>query len=456
MKKCHSIGLLVVACALVAAGVLVALRVSSRQAIPEGTAQEQVQAVLEHNGCFVCHAQEPNLPFYAKLPVMKKVMAKHTSTALRAVDLESRIVGGVPADEAVLSMVAHVTANGEMPISQYRMIHWGSGVGAKEKRAVAEWVYDNRLNRFGYSDSEASEPVRPVPETVPYDAAKAMLGEAMYNDTRISLDGTISCASCHILKDGGDSDPAHRTSEGIYGQFGGVNAPTVYNAVFNVQQFWNGRAADLQEQAAGPPENPVEMGDQTWDQICERLREDKALVKLFESLYPGEGLTRNTVTGAIAEFEKTLITPDAPFDRYLKGETDAIDAQAIEGYDYFKRFACASCHTGVGIGGTSFERLGIFADYFAERSEDIEYCADDDGLKGFTGKDADLHRFKVPGLRNVALTAPYFHDGSMATLEDAVRAMARYELDRDLSDAEVTSLVAFMNSLTGQTRYLAQ
>ena len=243
-------------------------------------------------------------------------------------------------------------------------------------------------------------------------------------------------------------------SEGIYGLKGGVNAPTVYNAEYNVLQFWNGRAADLVEQAAGPMTNPVEMGEQTVEQVVERLSADKALVKEFEALYPGEGLSAYTLCHAIAEFERTLITPDSRFDLYLKGDSDALSELEKKGYEEFKENSCAACHFGAAVGGRSFEYLDIYADYFGERSREIEYNSDDEGLKGFTSKDEDLHKFKVPILRNIALTAPYFHDGCFQTLDEAVRAMARYELGKKLSSAEVDSIVAFLHTLTGQNPHL--
>lgn len=312
--------------------------------------------------------------------------------------------------------------------------------------AAAGWKYYCVVN-------SADEPVAPIPY-VPYDAKIAALGEKMFNDPRISLDGTISCAECHVLENGGADHPDERVSEGINGLKGGVNAPTIYNSVFNVRQFWNGRAADLREQAEGPATNPVEMGDQSWNQIIARLREDKELVKEFEALYPDEGLSRLSVTDAIAEFETSLITPDSRFDQYLNGDESAITKQEAEGYETFKEYSCTSCHNGVILGGLSFEPVCKYGDYFADRSEDIEYNSDDDGLKGFTGNDEDLHKFKVPGLRNVTLTAPYFHDGSFSTLEDAVRAMAKYELGEELSDGDVTAITAFLGTLTGKNEHL--
>lgn len=414
-------------------------RFAFRKTIPDTCASEQVVSILRQNDCYVCHSANPSLPQYSWLPSVGEKMREHAEHAYRFTNLEEKVCEDI--DDVTLSMLDYTVTYGSMPPVGYRMIHWGTGFNGREKSVIALWVREKRGSQ---------EPVCVIPSTVRYDKAKADLGERLFNDARISLDGTITCATCHVLEDGGADHADERVSEGIDGLKGGVNAPTVYNAEYNVRQFWNGRAADLREQAEGPATNPVEMGDQTWDQICGRLRQDKALVKEFEELYPGEGLTRMTVTGAIAEFERTLITPDCRFDLYLKGDNDAISKEEAEGYARFKEYACATCHTGVILGGRSFEYLDIYGDYFSDRTKEIEYNSDDDGLKGFTGKDEDLHKFKVPGLRNVALTAPYFHDGTYQRLEDAVRAMAKYELGKELSDDDVKSIVAFMQTLTGE------
>lgn len=441
MKKILTIAFAVL---VAAAAILAIYRFGFRKSIPDAPADQQAVAVLAQSDCFVCHSAEPKLPFYASFPIIGKTMAKHVDHAARFIDLEAKTADIENVDEVTLAMIEHALVYKTMPILEYKMIHWGTPFNKKEQAVLADWINAKR---------NGAAAISPIPDAIPFDEAKAELGERMYNDTRISLDGTISCASCHILADGGADESSYRTSEGINGQFGGVNAPTVYNSYFNVQQFWNGRAADLQEQAAGPPANPVEMGDQTWGQIVERLSKDKALVKEFKALYPDEGLTQATVTAAIAEFEKKLLTPDSRFDLYLKGDASALSEQELAGFEAFKKNSCANCHTGVILGGKSFEELGIYADYFADRDASIAYNGDDDGLKGFTGKDTDLHKFKTPGLRNVELTPPYFHDGSMPTMEDAVKAMAKYELGKDLSDTDVNSIVAFMKTLTGKNPY---
>ncbi|MBQ0024696.1 MAG: heme-binding domain-containing protein [Bacteroidales bacterium] len=425
------------------ATIIAVYRFGFRKSIPDAPVYEQVVSILKQNDCFVCHSGNPKLPFYSSFPVIGPKMAEHTYHAFRFTDLESKVTEDI--DDVTLSMLDHAISYETMPIAGYRLINWGTRFNKKEKSIIAGWIREKR----GYDG-----PVCTIPESVEFDKEIAELGESLFNDARISLDGTISCATCHVLEDGGADHADERVSEGINGLEGGVNAPTVYNSDFNVRQFWNGRAADLREQAEGPATNPVEMGDQTWDQICERLRMDKFLVEEFERLYPGEGLTRMTVTGAIAELERTLITPDSRFDKYLKGNSEAISPEETRGYEKFKENACATCHTGVILGGRSFEFLDIYGDYFEDRTDEIAYNSDDDGLKGFTGKNEDLHKFKVPGLRNVALTAPYFHDGSLQTLEAAVKAMARYELGKELSEQDICSIVAFLNTLTGNNPYM--
>lgn len=428
-----------------AAAVIAVYRFGLRKSIPDAPVTEQVVSILRQNDCFVCHSRNPRLPFYSSFPIIGPKMKEHAYHAYRFTDLESKVTADV--DDVTLSMLDHAVSYGTMPVAGYRLIHWGTGFNGREKSVIAGWI----LNKRGYD-----EPVCPIPESVEFDKAKAELGERLFNDGRISLDGTITCATCHVLEDGGADHADERVSEGINGLKGGVNAPTVYNSGFNVRQFWNGRAADLREQAEGPATNPVEMGDQSWDQICERLSKDKALVKEFEALYPEEGLTKMTVTAAIAEFERTLITPNSRFDKYLKGDKGAITPEELLGYEKFKENACATCHTGAILGGRSFEYLDIYGDYFSDRTDEIAYNSDDDGLKGYTGKVEDLHKFKVPGLRNISLTAPYFHDGTFLTLEDAVKAMARYELGKDLTDKDIQSIVAFMNTLDGNNPHLSR
>lgn len=442
MKRILTIALGVL---LALAAVIALCRFCFREPLPEGPANEQVKAILERSDCLVCHSQEPDLPFYSSFPVIGKMMDKHVNAGTRFLDLGAEIADPDNFSEATLSKLDHAVSYNTMPLHSFRMIHWRSGFDKREKALLASWIKEKR---------GSEEPVWPLPSSVDYDADKAAMGERLFNDGALSLDGSISCATCHVLENGGADHADERVSEGIYGLKGGVNAPTVYNAEYNVLQFWNGRAADLVEQAAGPITNPVEMGEQTVEQVVERLYADKALVKEFEALYPEEGLTAYTLCHAIAEFERTLITPDSRFDLYLKGDSNALSELEKKGYEEFKENSCAACHFGAAMGGRSFEYNDIYGDYFAERNPEIEYNSDDEGLKGFTLKDEDLHKFKVPVLRNIELTAPYFHDGSFQTLEEAVRAMARYELGKKLSGSEVDSIVAFLRTLNGQNPHL--
>jgi len=291
-----------------------------------------------------------------------------------------------------------------------------------------------------------TEPLSPLPRSVEVDTSKAALGERLFHDPILSRDHTISCASCHPLNQGGTDRRAR--SIGVAGAVGTINTPTVLNSAFNVVQFWDGRAATLEEQVSGPLTNPLEMAS-SWMDVIARLTADRDYHERFNLLYPA-GITPATVADALAQFERTLITPDAPFDRYLRGEHDAIGEDAREGYQRFKDYGCASCHQGINIGGNMFQRFGVMGDYFAARQRAVEDA--DLGRFTVTGREEDRHVFKVPSLRNIALTAPYFHDGSAATLDEAVVVMAWYQLGRELSVEDRRVLIAFLNSLTGQLR----
>ena len=287
----------------------------------------------------------------------------------------------------------------------------------------------------------AGEPITPLPETVNLDQAKVGLGRKLFFDPRLSRDNTVSCATCHDLAAGGAD--GRRFSIGIDGLVGGVNAPTVLNSRYNFRQFWDGRAASLEEQAAGPVHNPVEMGS-TWSQVLEKLGSDSDVVAAFEEIYT-DGMTAEAITDSIAEFERSLVTP-ASFDRYLRGDESAISDLAKRGFHLFKRYGCVSCHQGRNLGGNMYQRFGVFGDYFADRGTGSPA---DLGRFNVTGRESDKNVFKVPMLRNVALTPPYFHDGSVARLDNAVRVMARYQLGVEIPPDDRDAIVAFLHSLTG-------
>lgn len=430
-------------------------RFAFRKSIPDAPVSQQVAAILEQNGCYSCHSGQDGTPFYAKLPFADPILA-HVEIGTRFWDLRREDLENP--SEVLLSKLQHSVTSGNMPLVEYKLIHWGTGFNKAEKSLLTEWILSQRQERFATGtacEAYAQHALQPIPDSLSTDIRKLTLGRKMYNEARVSLDGTLSCATCHVIDQGGADSRGTRTSEGIYGQFGGINAPTVLNAAFNVEQFWNGRAHTLADQAAGPPVNPVEMGDQTWEQICERLKEDASLVAEFQSIYP-EGITQATVTDAIAEYEKTLITPNDRLDQMLKGDENALTEEEKKGLAAFMDNSCAVCHVGKTLGGQSFETLGIYEDYYAAREQsnpDIVYNDDDKGLAGFTGDTADLHRFKVPGLRNISKTSPYFHDGTQATIEDAVRAMFRFELGvKEAPESDVASISAFLRTLDGEIK----
>ena len=430
-------------------------RFAFRKSIPDAPVSQQVAAILEQNGCYSCHSGQDGTPFYAKLPFADPILA-HVEIGTRFWDLRREDLENP--SEVLLSKLQHSVTSGNMPLVEYKLIHWGTGFNKSEKSLLTEWILSQRQERFATGtacEAYAQHALQPIPDSLATDIRKVTLGRKMYNDARISLDGTLSCATCHVIDQGGADSRGTRTSEGIYGQFGGINAPTVLNAAFNVEQFWNGRAHTLADQAAGPPVNPVEMGDQTWEQICERLSQDASLVAEFQSIYP-EGITQATVTDAIAEYEKTLITPNDRLDQMLKGDENALTEEEKKGLAAFMDNSCAVCHVGKTLGGQSFETLGIYEDYYAAREQsnpDIVYNDDDKGLAGFTGDTADLHRFKVPGLRNISKTSPYFHDGTQATIEDAVRAMFRFELGvKEAPESDVASISTFLRTLDGEIK----
>lgn len=287
-----------------------------------------------------------------------------------------------------------------------------------------------------------NEPIQALPQRVDLDARKVSLGRTLFHDKRLSKDNSISCASCHDLAKGGVD--GRQFALGINGQVGPINTPTVLNSGFNFRQFWNGRAATLEEQAAGPIHNPGEMGS-NWQEVLGKLGQDAKLVELFKGVYR-DGLQPRNIQDSIATFERSLVTPSR-FDRYLRGETNAITEDEKRGYQLFKNYGCVACHQGVNVGGNMYQTFGVLGSYFKDRGNITEA---DLGRYSVTKNELDRHVFKVPSLRNVALTAPYFHDGSAPTLEAAVEIMFRYQLGRPAPAADKASIISFLKSLTGE------
>ena len=411
---------------------------------------EQTLQILESGGCISCHSAEAELPFYANIPVAGDMVKKDVEEGYRAFDVMPLIEAlrdGVEPNTVDVAKVEKVALDKRMPMAKYYLVHWGSQMTDAKRDIITMWAQAYRMAHYNddVAADFAGEPVRPVALAVDVDERKAKLGFMLYHDTRLSVDNTVSCASCHDLSTAGVDNKQY--SEGVQGQKGGVNAPTTFNALYNFVQFWDGRAETLADQAAGPPLNPVEMASQSFDEIIAKLSADKALTKEFLEVYP-DGWSQENITNAIEEFERTLITPNSPFDKYLRGDNAAITAEAKRGYELFKEYNCATCHVGVNLGGESYELMGLREHYFAARG--LEMTEEDNGRFKQTQQERDRHRFKVPGLRNVALTWPYYHDGTRATLEEAVRDMGRYQSGVMLTDAETSDIVAFLNSLTGE------
>jgi cytochrome c peroxidase len=291
---------------------------------------------------------------------------------------------------------------------------------------------------------------KPLPEEAvnpdnPLTPVKIELGKALYYDTRLSKDGNISCDSCHDLAIFGvDNLP---TSPGDTGELGGRNSPTVLNAALHGSQFWDGRAKDVEEQAGMPILNPVEMAIPSEEFLVSRLAADADYQKLFEEAFPGEdtALTYKNIAKALAAFERTLLTPSR-FDSYLEGDREALTVEEKAGLQFFIANGCSTCHNGVNIGAYSFQKFGLQGDYWEHTlSEKI-----DEGRYVVTNDEADKFVFRVASLRNIEKTAPYFHDGSVETLDEAVRVMFKVQLGRELTDEEAASVVAFLESMTGE------
>ena len=352
--------------------------------------------------CMACHSRNYDLPFYAKIPGIKEIIEKDFNDGLRAMDLNLELVEAAkdkPIGEATLAKMEWVIVNETMPPAKFTAVHWGSRVSSEDRAAILDWVKASRAAHYATglaAPRHADEPLQPLPDALPVNAAKVALGEKLFVDKRLSGDNTVACVTCHDFSKAGTDNK--RFAEGIRGQFGA------------------------------------------------KLAQDPELTAAFTAVYP-DGWNGKNVTDAIAEYEKTLITPNSRFDKWLKGDGKALTAQEIEGYQRFKMYRCSSCHVGKSVGGQSFEYMDLKKAYFEDRGNPL---GSDEGLKGFTGKAEDLHRFKVPNLRNVELTAPYLHDGTVTTLDEAVRIMGVYLSGMDIPKGDRDLIVGFLRTLTGE------
>ncbi|MBK8222347.1 MAG: heme-binding domain-containing protein [Candidatus Obscuribacter sp.] len=394
--------------------------------------------------CADCHSSSSLAadPIYARFPLASTLIARDRKEAQTVLNLsQEQLTGTEPISPPDLYRIASSVSNGSMPPGRYRALHWKgfSGLTEGDKRAVLRYVQ-------GVSTRIQCRPL-PVSLSAP-PSLQVELGRKLFFEKRLSAHKKLSCAGCHAPDKGGadalpvaiSADPSGRA----------LNTPTVFNAALNFKQYWDGRTSDLKQQALVSLSSAGEMGGLTEDRLAE-LRSDSAYSGLAERAY-GVPLSPDVIADAIAVFEQTLITPGCKFDRYLKGEKTALSGQALKGYFLFQEKGCVSCHSGMNLGGMTFEKMGIKGDYFAHRLKNGGKKVNEADLGRFnvTRLEADRYRFKVPALRNVALTAPYFHDGSVSTLEEAVQDMARFQQGQELRREEVTCLVEFLKSLTGK------
>jgi len=449
--------LLIVLCVVVVAGLAVPLinlvaGKPSGTALAAQTASEpalaQVTAVFEPK-CAHCHVPGTPAPYYAKLPLASGLIAADVTEGLRRMDLVAELFPDAAAkvSEPTLAKIEREIAKGDMPPAKYLIAHWSSGLNATDKAAIQQWISQTRIQHHpwpGLPEKLRSAAIPPLPTSLTVDFRKAELGRKLYNDKRLSGDDTVSCATCHDLAKGGTDQ--EKVSTGVRGQKGGINAPTTFNAAFQFMQFWDGRAPTLEAQAGGPPNNPIEM-DSNWKQIIGKLDADPAFAQEFKAVYP-DGFTEKTITDAIAAFERTLLTPNSRFDKFLAGDSQALSPEESRGYALFQDAGCATCHSGVLLGGGSFEPMSRHGDYFKERGGALTDA--DKGRFNASKTDSDSQKFKVPTLRNVVKTFPYFHDGSTSDLKEAVRVMAKYQCGDIFSPDQCASVAAFLATLTGE------
>ena len=288
----------------------------------------------------------------------------------------------------------------------------------------------------------ASQPITAIPEFSSLEPGKVQLGRQLFHDAQLSSNNQFSCASCHNLTLGGGDGKSKAIEQND--QLSNLNTPTIFNTSLNFRQFWDGRAANLEDQIDGPIHNPREMAT-NWPDVIAKLQKNPQYVAAFRQAY-SQDIQENVVKDAIVTFEKSLTTPNSRFDRFLKGEINAINPDEKRGYEQFKAYGCVACHQGVNLGGNMYQSMGVMEDYFQIRGNITKA---DYGRFNQTGDYRDRYVFKVPSLRNIDLTGPYFHDGQAKTLSEAVEMMAKYQLGRPISNRDVNLIVKFLKTLTG-------
>ena len=377
------------------------------------TEDEKVTAIFEEASCIACHQKNSETSLVADIPVIGRIIKNNRRNAYRMFDIGDsfeHIKKGEAVNEVRLAKIEWVTLfNPSMPPATYYLTHWGAAINPAKRTIISDWI--TRHREYFYPNTMSSdrfrlEPVRPIPPSMAGDLEKNTLGKTLFYDNGLS----VSCTSCHQPDKGGANNNQFAIGAGMRAQ--NINTPTLFNTTFHIAQGWNGHAANIHEMI---------------------------------SAHEGYELKDEAVIEAIAAYTESLLTPDGSFDRYLKGDEQAITPEAIHGYALFKSNKCATCHVGVTLGGQSFEWMGIYADYFKDRGWEI--VKEDLGRYNVTADENDHHRFKVPGLRNVALTKPYFHDGSRQSLAEAVQIMGKYQSGKQISDDDTHAIVAFLETL---------
>jgi cytochrome c peroxidase len=398
--------------------------------------------------CADCHSSTTHFPFYADFPIARDLIMRDIEEGRLHFNMETEVFlqrdkKGFKLNEipiATLNRIENIVIAGSMPPIQYLIAHWDKGLNTTDKETLLAWVRSLR--------GDIIEAL-PDPKTLELDEAKVELGDKLFHDNRLSADNSISCASCHDLAKGGTDQKQFST--GIQGNIGHINSPTVFNAVYNFKQFWDGRADDLFAQVEGPVHNPIEMAT-TWEQVTKKLSEDAEMLKLFEEAFDSKDINGDRISEAIASFEKTLITPGR-FDKYLKGDRAALTSDEKKGYELFKKHNCTNCHAGPALGGQSFEKMGMAREYFADRAAGINglrklaKAKEDNGRFNITRRESDRYKFKVPLLRKLSSSFPYMHDGNVMNIEEAVRIMGEYQLGKKLSQDEIRLIAKFLKAI---------
>ncbi|MBX9939594.1 MAG: heme-binding domain-containing protein [Candidatus Obscuribacterales bacterium] len=408
-----------------------------------GDLQFQAFSEVLQNSCVDCHSADLTVyPVYYQLPAARTVIDRDIEIGRAALCLNrDQLRGTEPIAMADLMAIARTVNEGSMPPANYRALHWNvaGGVSPHDKLAILNYVKSKNVQLE----------VKPISvERSMESPQKLKLGAKLYVDKRLSSKNSLSCASCHNLEKGGADGLPFPSSED--GRKGRLNTPSVFNSRHNFRYFWDGRFDNLNALLAGHLEDSaLECSDALIAKLCR----DPEYIELASQAYPDKPFGKELMVDSLAAYVGSLTTPSCKFDRYLKGER-ALPAKAIAGWRLFQEKGCVTCHSGVNLGGMSFEKMGLKADYFAYRLEKHQIAESDvdAGRFNVTKVPSDRGKFKVPSLRNVALTSPYFHDGSVKDLAEAVQVMSEFQLGEKLSDKETEELVEFLKSLSGTHR----